>query len=108
MVRSWWRAPTRTSNPKSARASGCGPTCGARTCSMPLPRCGSYERLGGLSEMIGFELSQEQKDLRDTVHEFARDVIRPAAPDWDEREETPWPIMQQAHSLGLDTYAYSE
>jgi len=58
--------------------------------------------------MIGFELSEEQKDLRDTVHEFARDVIRPAAAEYDENEETPWPIMKQAHALGLDTYAYSE
>jgi alkylation response protein AidB-like acyl-CoA dehydrogenase len=58
--------------------------------------------------MIGFELSEEQKDLRDTVHEFARDVIRPAAAEYDENEETPWPIMKQAHALGLDTYSYSE
>ena len=58
--------------------------------------------------MIGFELTQEQKDLRDTVHEFARDVIRPAAPEFDEKEETPWSIMRQAHSLGLDTYQYPE
>jgi len=58
--------------------------------------------------MIGFELTEEQKDLRDTVHEFARDVIRPAAAEYDETEETPWPIMKQAHALGLDTYAYSE
>src|SRR2546429_8502767 len=58
--------------------------------------------------MIAFELSDEQKDLRNSVHEFARDVIRPAAPEWDEKEETPWPIMQQAHDLGLDTYAYPE
>ena len=58
--------------------------------------------------MIGFELTEEQKDLRNLVHEFARDVIRPAAPDYDEKEETPWPIMQQAHALGIDTYAYSE
>jgi butyryl-CoA dehydrogenase len=58
--------------------------------------------------MIGFDLSQEQKDLRDVVHEFARDVIRPAAAEYDESEETPWPIMQQAHALGLDTYLYPE
>jgi acyl-CoA dehydrogenase len=58
--------------------------------------------------MIGFDLTQEQTDLRNVVHEFARDVIRPAAPQYDESEETPWPIMQQAHELGLDTYAYPE
>jgi acyl-CoA dehydrogenase len=58
--------------------------------------------------MVDFELTQEQKDLRDLVHEFARDVVRPAAPQYDESEETPWPIMQQAHELGLDTYQYPE
>jgi len=58
--------------------------------------------------MIGFELSEEQRDLQATVHEFAKDVIRPAAAEYDEKEETPWPIMEQAHTLGLDTYAYSE
>jgi alkylation response protein AidB-like acyl-CoA dehydrogenase len=58
--------------------------------------------------MIGFDLTQEQEDLRDSVHEFARDVIRPAAPEYDEKEETPWPIMKQAHELGLDTYLFAE
>jgi acyl-CoA dehydrogenase len=58
--------------------------------------------------MIGFDLTQEQEDLRDLVHEFAREVIRPAAPEYDENEETPWPVMQQAHELGLDTFGYPE
>jgi acyl-CoA dehydrogenase len=58
--------------------------------------------------MISFELTEEQRDLRDTVHEFARDVIRPAAAEYDEKEETPWPIIRQAHALGLDTYSYDE
>jgi alkylation response protein AidB-like acyl-CoA dehydrogenase len=58
--------------------------------------------------MIGFDLTQEQKDLRDMVHEFARDVVRPAAAEYDEHEETPWPVMQQAHQLGIDTYSYPE
>jgi acyl-CoA dehydrogenase len=35
------------------------------------------------------------------VHEFARDVIRPAADEWDEREETPWPLIQEASKVGL-------
>jgi len=55
-----------------------------------------------------FRSHPEQQDLRDSVHEFARDVIRPAAPEYDEKEETPWPIMKQAHELGLDTYSYGE
>ncbi|MFY9849430.1 MAG: acyl-CoA dehydrogenase family protein, partial [Trebonia sp.] len=39
--------------------------------------------------------------MRDWVHEFAASVIRPAAADWDEREQTPWPILQEAAKIGL-------
>ena len=46
-------------------------------------------------------LSQDQKDIRDWVHGFAADVVRPAAHEWDEREETPWPIIQEAAKIGL-------
>ncbi len=48
-----------------------------------------------------FELTQDQKDIRDWVHGFAADVMRPAAHEWDEREETPWPVIQEAAKIGL-------
>ncbi len=35
------------------------------------------------------------------MHEFAESVIRPAAHEWDEREETPWPIIEEAARVGL-------
>jgi acyl-CoA dehydrogenase len=47
------------------------------------------------------ELSQDQKDIRDWVHGFAEGVVRPAAHEWDEREETPWPVIQEAAKIGL-------
>ena len=47
------------------------------------------------------ELSDDVRQIRDWVHEFARDVIRPAAAEWDEREETPWPILEEAAKIGL-------
>ncbi len=47
------------------------------------------------------ELSQDQKDIRDWVHGFAENVVRPAASEWDEREETPWPVIQEAAKIGL-------
>ncbi|HEX4787829.1 MAG TPA: acyl-CoA dehydrogenase family protein, partial [Actinospica sp.] len=28
-------------------------------------------------------------------------VVRPAAAEWDEREETPWPVIQEAAKIGL-------
>jgi acyl-CoA dehydrogenase len=63
-----------------------------------------------ISEEMGFEiteapftmeLSQDQKDIRDWVHGFAEDVVRPAASEWDEKEEFPWPIVQEAAKIGL-------
>jgi acyl-CoA dehydrogenase len=47
------------------------------------------------------ELNQDQKDIRDWVHGFAEGVVRPAAAEWDEREETPWPVIQEAAKIGL-------
>ena len=46
-------------------------------------------------------LSEEQRELRDWVHGFAAEVVRPAAAEWDEREETPWPVIQEAAKIGL-------
>ena len=50
---------------------------------------------------FSMKLSDDQIQLRDWIHEFAVDVIRPAAHEWDEREEFPWPIVQQAAEVGL-------
>ncbi|MEU1071591.1 MULTISPECIES: acyl-CoA dehydrogenase family protein [unclassified Streptomyces] len=54
------------------------------------------------------ELNDDQKQVRDWLHGFAKDVVRPAAAEWDEREETPWPVIQEAAKVGiysLDFYA---
>jgi acyl-CoA dehydrogenase len=53
---------------------------------------------------FSLELNQDLKDIRDWVHGFAADVVRPAAAEWDEREETPWPIIQEAAKIGLYGY----
>src|SRR5256885_2280794 len=50
---------------------------------------------------FSLELTQDQKDIRDWVHGFAADVVRPAAHEWDEKEQTPWPIIQEAANIGL-------
>jgi alkylation response protein AidB-like acyl-CoA dehydrogenase len=47
------------------------------------------------------DLNDEQRELRDWVHGFAASVVRPAASEWDEREETPWPVLQEAAKIGL-------
>ena len=50
---------------------------------------------------FSLELSEDQRDVREWVHGFAAGVVRPAGSEWDEREETPWPIIQEAAKIGL-------
>ena len=51
--------------------------------------------------MADFSLNDDQQQIQSWVHQFANDVIRPAASEWDEREEFPWPVVQQAAEIGL-------
>ena len=41
-------------------------------------------------------LNEDQQQIKDWVHDFAATVVRPAAHEWDEREEFPMPIVQEA------------
>ncbi len=50
---------------------------------------------------FSLELSDDQRDVRDWVRGFAEGVVRPAASEWDEREETPWPVIAEAAKIGL-------
>ncbi len=50
------------------------------------------------------ELNQDQKDIQEWVHGFAAGVVRPAAHEWDEREETPWPVIEEAAKIGLYSF----
>ena len=51
--------------------------------------------------MADFALNEDQLQIQKWVHDFAEGVIRPAAHEWDEREEMPMPIVQQAAEIGL-------
>jgi acyl-CoA dehydrogenase len=55
----------------------------------------------GEATPFSLELSQDQRDIKDWVHGFAEGVVRPAAAEWDEREETPWPVIEEAAKIGL-------
>ncbi|NOL40701.1 acyl-CoA dehydrogenase [Kribbella sandramycini] len=46
-------------------------------------------------------MNDEQREIQAWAHTFAADVMRPAAAEWDEREETPWPVIQEAAKIGL-------
>ena len=50
---------------------------------------------------FSMDLTQDQRDVREWVHGFAERTVRPAASEWDEREETPWPVIQEAAQIGL-------
>jgi acyl-CoA dehydrogenase len=50
---------------------------------------------------FSMNLNDDQVTIRDWVHGFAEDVVRPAAHEWDEREETPWPVIAEAAKIGL-------
>ena len=52
------------------------------------------------------ELNEEQRQIQKWVHGFAKDVVRPAAHEWDEREETPWPIIHEAAKIGLYSFEF--
>ncbi len=53
--------------------------------------------------MIGFELTDEQKQLRDMAHKFAANEIRPIAAECDRDGKFPMEVFQKAFELGLMT-----
>ena len=50
---------------------------------------------------FSLELTDEQSELRDRTHQFARDVIRPVAAEYDQAQEFPWPVLEEAARHGL-------
>jgi alkylation response protein AidB-like acyl-CoA dehydrogenase len=50
---------------------------------------------------VSFELTEDQIELQKWVHEFAANVVRPAAAEYDEREAFPWDVLQEAAKIGL-------
>lgn len=58
--------------------------------------------------MIAFELTDEQREMRDLAHRFAEKEIRPLAAEYDEREEVPWDIVRKAAQAGFLSYFLPE
>jgi acyl-CoA dehydrogenase len=50
---------------------------------------------------FSLELNEDQTQIQKWVHDFAENVVRPVAHEWDEREETPWPVIEEAAQIGL-------
>ena len=55
---------------------------------------------------FSLELNEDQLQIQKWVHDFAEGVVRPAAHEWDEREETPWPIIEEAAKVGLYSFDF--
>ncbi|HEX6585222.1 MAG TPA: acyl-CoA dehydrogenase family protein, partial [Solirubrobacterales bacterium] len=50
---------------------------------------------------MNFALNDEQREHRDAVRRFSREVIRPVADRHDEEESTPWEVIREARRWGL-------
>lgn len=50
---------------------------------------------------FSLDLTDEQHDLQQWVRQFAEQVVRPVAAEWDDREELPWPVVREAAKVGL-------
>jgi alkylation response protein AidB-like acyl-CoA dehydrogenase len=55
---------------------------------------------------FSLELNEDQLQIQKWVHDFAENVMRPEAHEWDEREETPWPIIKEAAKIGLYSFDF--
>jgi acyl-CoA dehydrogenase len=55
---------------------------------------------------FSLNLNDDQQQIQKWVHDFAETVVRPAAEEWDEREEFPWPIVEEAAKIGLYSFDF--
>lgn len=55
---------------------------------------------------FSMELNDEQRQMQKWIHDFAKNVIRPVAREWDEREETPWPVIEEAAKVGIYSWEF--
>jgi acyl-CoA dehydrogenase len=56
---------------------------------------------------FSMDLNEDQVQIQKWVHDFAENVIRPVAHEWDEREETPWPVIEEAAKIGLYSFDFT-
>ncbi|HEV8100078.1 MAG TPA: acyl-CoA dehydrogenase family protein, partial [Gaiellaceae bacterium] len=50
---------------------------------------------------LSFELTAEQRSLRELAHDFAEKEIRPRAAEYDENQTHPTDVIERAHAVGL-------
>ena len=55
---------------------------------------------------FSLDLNEDQLQIQKWVHDFAEDVVRPVAHEWDEKEATPWPVIEEAAKIGLYSWEF--
>jgi acyl-CoA dehydrogenase len=55
---------------------------------------------------FSLDLPEDVIQIQKWVHDFAENVVRPVAHEWDEREEFPWPVVQEAAKVGLYSFDF--
>src|SRR5260370_2936550 len=58
--------------------------------------------------MLGFELSEEQRELKDLARKFAAQEIIPRAREYDEKEIFPEDVCQKAFDAGLMNFGVTK
>ena len=58
--------------------------------------------------MIGFQPTEEQRELQRLAREFAERELRPISREWDEREDSPPELLAKAAGARLTSYANPE
>jgi alkylation response protein AidB-like acyl-CoA dehydrogenase len=84
---------------------------GTRKLFKPAPPKGAASRLalpGQTTELFDCNLTEEQQMMKDSVQQFAFDVLRPQAGEADEAGRCPDGLQQQAQELGLMQFAVPE
>lgn len=66
------------------------------------------ENVLDMPQMVGFALTDEQKEIQQLAREFARNEIAPVAEHYDKTHEYPWEIVRKAQQIGLTTMSVPE
>src|SRR4051794_22725654 len=66
-----------------------------------VPRSRCVARLPRLPRPMDFDLTDEQRLLRDTVRDFARQEVKPVAEELDRTKAFPYELVEKMGGLGL-------
>src|ERR1041384_1878181 len=90
---------------RTRRSSGSRPGMGLRRGHLNL---GGFSPMSGMAQEV-FDLTAEQREIRDVCREFAAREIRPISQAVDEADtEMPWEVWYKAAELGITSFMLPE